>query len=313
MTTSASAVASASASVPAWSHRTAHLMLHLTVLVWGFTAVVGKLIDVPAASLVFYRQLLVVAILGAWFALRRQALGISRPLALKLLGIGLLLSLHWVTFYACVKMTTASLAALCIATVPLLTSVFEPLVFGRAVRGRELVIGAIALVAVGTLVGNTPAVFGGGQWLGFAIGMASAMLAGIFGTLNGHIVRNSDISPLSMTWWELTFGAAWLSLALLAFPADFVRPEAITPRDWAWLLVLAIGCTILPWMWSLRVLKTLAPYAVALATALEPVYAMLFAYLAFPASERLGAGFYLGTLGLIALILVHARIEQRSL
>ncbi|MBK9071462.1 MAG: DMT family transporter [Myxococcales bacterium] len=301
------------ASVPAWSHRTAHLMLHLTVLVWGFTAVVGKLIDIPATSLVWYRQILVVGLLGAWFALRQQAISIPRPMAVKLLGIGLLLSAHWVTFYACVKMTTASLAALCIATVPLLTSLLEPLVFGRAVRGREIVIGAIALVAVAALVGNTPAVFGRGQWLGFGVGMASAALAGIFGTLNGHIVRNSDISPLAMTWWELTFGAAWLSLALLVFPSGFVNPEAITTRDWAWLLVLAIGCTILPWMWSLRVLKTLAPYAVALATALEPVYAMVFAYLAFPASERLGTGFYLGTLGLIALIIVHSRFERRSL
>lgn len=285
-------------------------MLQLTVLVWGFTAVVGKLITIPAASLVWYRQLLVVLILSGVFLAKRRRIAIAPRQAAQLAGIGLLISAHWVTFYACVHLATASLAALCIATVPLLTSVIEPMVFRRPMRPREAIFGIIVVGAVAQLVRATPQIFGASGWMSFAVGMVAALLGGIFGTLNGAFIRKSDMDPLVMTWWELGFGALWLTLGLILTPAQWLVPWEISAANWGWLVVLAVVCTVLPWMWSLRVLKTLTPYAVALATALEPVYAMGFAYVAFPTSERLGLAFYVGTSALVAVIAIHGRLDR---
>ncbi len=108
-----------------------------------------------------------------------------------------------------------------------------------------------------------------------------------------------------LTLWEMGSALVVTSCFFALRPADFVAPWVLPVRDVGLLLVLAIGCTVVPWLWSLRVLQTLKPYALALAVSLETVYGMALAYLLFPHEEALTWRFYLGTAVLLGLVLYN--------
>ena len=59
-------------------------------------------------------------------------------------------------------------------------------------------------------------------------------------------------------------------------------------------------------------LRTVSPFTVAVATNLEPVYALIMAALLFPGDEPLGLRFYVGTALLLALVIITARRHVRA-
>src|SRR5690606_36316163 len=115
-------------SMPLTDSRKAFLQIHFCVLLWGFTAILGKLISIAALPLVWWRMLMVVAVLAlvpsVWRALRRMSL----RLILAYCGIGVLVALHWLTFYGAIKLSNASVAATCIALSPVFLALIAPLI-----------------------------------------------------------------------------------------------------------------------------------------------------------------------------------------
>lgn len=282
-------------------------MLQLTVLVWGFTAILGKQITLDAYSLVYYRQLITIVVIVGWMLVRKQSLRVSPRAALQLVGVGALISVHWVCFYACIKLAGVAVAVLCLASVVLVTALVEPPIFGRRVRPVEVAIGLGVLAGVWLLV----RVETGAPVSAVLIGLVAAVMGAVFGTLNGKLRQGlpSDV----MTAWELGAGALWILLFLALSPDHaLVSPADIGLHDWLWLTVMAVVCTALPWIWSLDVLSVLTPYTVALSVTLEPVYSMIIAYFWFPDSERLTLGFYAGSALLIVLVMLNARLRSRA-
>lgn len=283
----------------------AHALLHVTVFVWGFTAILGKLISLNAAALVWYRQLFAAGALLAWLGVRRKLRALAWADVARLAGIGALVCLHWFTFYASIRVTGVAVAVVCLSATSLFVSVLEPLLFRRPLRAPEVLLGAAVIAGVVLLTKSQARADG----MGVALGLASAFCSALFGTLNGKLTQRLDAAH--MTLWELSAATLWLSAALLVVPEYWVPPSALTPSDTGWLLVLAIGCTVLPWQWSLSVLRTVSPFTVALAVNLEPVYSMALAYVLFPAEERLGAAFYAGAGVIVALVLGHGLLRSR--
>jgi drug/metabolite transporter (DMT)-like permease len=227
--------------------------------------------------------------------------------AARLIGIGAIISLHWVCFYGCIKAAGVAVAVLCLASVVLVTAVVEPLVFRRPLRAVELLLGVAVLIGVWLLVRVEASASGGA----IVAGLGAAVAGATFGTSNGRM--RARLSSDRMTVWELSAGAAWLGLATLLWPGgSIVAPSEIGAADWVWLTVLAVVCTALPWIWSLEVLTALTPYTVALSVTLEPVYSMAIAYLWFPDSERLTPGFYAGAALLIGLVMVDGQVRARA-
>jgi drug/metabolite transporter (DMT)-like permease len=288
------------------SPRRAHALMHVTVLVWGFTAILGRLISLTALPLVFYRLILVVAVMAGLVAVRRIGFLVSAALALRFAFVGLLVALHWLLFYGCIKYAGVAVAVLCLSAGTFFTALMEPLVFRRAPRLAELLIGLLVMVGVSLLVKLEAK----GDTLGLAMGLGSAFFSASFGTLNGQLARQTRGEL--MTLYELAAAAVVTSLFFLLRPSEFVPPTALSGRDVWLLLALAIGCTVLPWLWSLRVLQTLNPYALALAVSLEPVYAMVLAWFIFPGAEQLTWKFYLGSGLLLALVLVNTALKRPS-
>lgn len=273
--------------------------MHLTVFVWGFTAILGKLISITAIPLVWYRLVVVVLVMPVVIWWRRLPWRVTGAQLRDFAVVGALVALHWLLFYGCIKYAGVAVAVLCLSTTTFFTALMEPRVFGRRVDVGEALIGFGVMLGVGFLVKVETQT----DTLGLAMGLGSALFSAAFGTLNGKLARQT--AGEVMTFWELACALVITSLFFAWQPDSFVAPWALTPRDGALLLALGVGCTVLPWLWSLRVLQTLPPYALALAVSLEPIYAMVMAPLLVPDAEVRTWRFYAGTLVLLALVALN--------
>jgi drug/metabolite transporter (DMT)-like permease len=274
----------------------AHALMHFTVFVWGFTAILGRLISISAVPLVFYRLLVVISVMPLIIKWRGLSFAVSPSTLRRFALVGVLVALHWLLFYGCIKYAGIAVAVLCLSTITFFTALFEPLVFKRKLSVSELVLGFGVMLGVSVLVKvetNTDAV-------GLAMGMGSALFSASFGVLNGQLARETRGEV--MTFWELLAATVATSAFFALWPGEFVSPWKLSAVDVGLLLLLGIGCTVLPWLWNLRVLKTLSPYALALAVSLEPVYSMVLAWFIFPDAEQLTWRFYVGGGVLLALV-----------
>lgn len=280
--------------------------MHLTVFVWGFTAILGRLISLSALPLVWYRLLVVIAVMPVVIWWRGLSMRVERGVMRQYALAGLLVSLHWLLFYGGIKYAGVAVAVLCLSTITFFTALLEPLVFRRRPRPGELLIGFGVMLGVSFLV----RVEAQADLLGLAMGLGSALFSACFGALNGKLARQSRAEVMS--FWELTFAALVTSAFFALAPSTFVPPTALSLADAGWLLLLGVGCTVLPWLWSVRVLQTLPPYAMAVAVSLEPVYSMVLAWFLFPDAEQLTWRFYLGGAVLLGLVAVNTLRNQRT-
>lgn len=289
--------------------RTAWLQIHFCVLLWGFTAILGKLISLPALPLVWWRMLIVVAALAVLPQVWRGLRAMPARLVLAYAGIGVLVALHWLTFYGSIKLSNASVGATCIALATVFTALVEPWLTRTRLSKREVALGLAVLPGVALVVGGVPA----SMRLGIAVGALSALLVAIFGSLNKRLVEHGD--PLTVTGIEL--GAGTLAMTALAplmpllFPA-FAGDLLVLPgaRD-AWLLLaLALACTLLPFALSLVALRHMSAFTAQLAVNLEPVYAIVLAIVLLNEQRELTAQFYAGVAIILVAVLVHPLLGQ---
>jgi drug/metabolite transporter (DMT)-like permease len=288
----------------------AQWQIHLCVLLWGFTAILGKLISLAALPLVWWRMALVTALLAfaprMWRALRTM----SARRIVAIMGVGVVVALHWLTFYASIKLSNASVAATCMALGSVFTALIEPFAAKRRFAFGEVLLGIAAVPGVVLVVGGVPS----GMWTGIAVGVLSAALAALFGSLNKRYVAGAD--PLSMTFLEMGAGVMMLSLAapLLAGSVPlFAAPLLVWPdtRDFGYLLLLAIACTLLPFALSLVALKHMSAFNAQLAINLEPVYTVLLAIVLLNEQRELTPMFYLGVALLVACVFAPAAFRSR--
>lgn len=294
---------------PDGATRKAYLQIHFCVVLWGFTAILGKAITLSAFSLVWWRMLLVaVALLflpRVWRALRAM----PPRLLLAYAGIGVLVALHWLTFYAAIKLSNASVAATCIAVGPIFLALIEPALHRRRPVPADLLLGALAVPGVALVVGAVPQ----GMLTGIVVGVISAALVAVFGLLNKQLVHGSD--PLTVTGIEL--GAGTLALTLLAPLVPAILPghsgDLFVLPGWAdagLIATLSFACTLLPFALSLVALRHLSAFSVQLAVNLEPIYAIVLAMLLFGEHLEVSPWFYLGVVIVVGAVFVHPFVSR---
>ena len=285
--------------------------IHLCVLLWGFTAILGKLITLPALPLVWWRMLIVVAVLAALPKVWRGIRAMPTRTRWAYAGIGALVALHWLTFYGAIKLSNASVAATCIAFATPMTALVEPLLTRQRFQPRDLMLGIVSLPGIWLVVGGVPA----GMHAGVVAGVASALLVALFGTLNKRMVDGGD--PLTVTALEL--GAGTLTLTLLAplMPAlvpAFAGPLLVapSPMDGFWLVVLALACTLFPFALCLVALRHLSAFTAQLSVNLEPIYAIVLAAIIFGEQQELSTRFYLGVAIILGVVFAQGLLAGRG-
>jgi drug/metabolite transporter (DMT)-like permease len=284
----------------------ARLQIHFCVLLWGFTAILGKLITLPALPLVWWRMLLVALALlmmpPVWRGLRKMPPRLRWAYA----GIGVLVALHWLTFYAAIKLSNASVGATCIALGPVFLSFIEPWVAKRKFDLRELLIGVAVVPGVAMVVGGVP----DDMRIGIAVGAMSALFVALFGSLNKRLVNHGD--PLTVTFIEL--GTGTLFLTALAPLLPHAGPAFMLPNlhDALLLLLLSFGCTLLPFALALVALRHLTAFGTQMVTNLEPVYSIVLAIVLLGEQRELDGWFYAGVAVIIAAVFVHPLLNRKS-
>ena len=282
----------------------AQWQIHFCVILWGFTAILGKLITLQALALVWWRMLIVVAALAlvptVWRGLRAMPLRLIVAYA----GIGCLVALHWLTFYAAIKLANASVAATCMGVGPAFLALVEPWLTRKRFDARELALGVLVIPGVVLVAGGVPA----SMHLGLGVGILSALLVALFGALNKRLVEHAD--PLTVTGVELGAGTLLLTVLAPLLPHDGPLLPLPDLHDLMLLLVLSIGCTLLPYTVALAALRKLSAFYVQLATNLEPVYAIALAIVLLGEQRELGLMFYLGVAIILMSVFAHPLLAR---
>jgi drug/metabolite transporter (DMT)-like permease len=289
----------------------AYWQIHFCVLLWGFTAIIGKLITLSALALVWWRMLLVILALALVPTVWRGLRALSPRLLAAYAFIGVLVALHWLTFYGSIKLANASVAASCMATASVFLAVIEPWLAGKRFELRELLLGIAVIPGVALVVGGVPPE----MRLGIAVGVLSAILVAFFGALNKRLVERAD--PLTVTFIELAAGTAFLTLiapllVLLGWAGDEPLLQLPDLRDSLLLLLLAFACTLFPFALSLIALRHMSAFGAQLAVNLEPVYAVALAIVLLNEQLELTATFYVGVAIILAATLLHPLISRRE-
>lgn len=284
----------------------AWLQLHFCVVLWGFTAIFGRLITLPALPLVWWRMTLVGVALIAVPKFWRGVRGLSGRQIAIYAGIGVLVALHWLTFYGSIKLSNASVGATCMALMSVLMAFIEPLIVRRKFDTRELLFGLAVIPGVLLVIGGTPVA----MRVGIAVGVLSVLILCVFGALNKRYISRAE--ALTVTGVELGAGALFLTCVGPLLPGGEVLFALPSQRDGLFLLALALGCTLLPFTLGLVAMRHLSAFSTALALNLEPVYAIILAILLLDEQRELAWPFYLGVAIILGVVVLHARIMRRT-
>jgi drug/metabolite transporter (DMT)-like permease len=274
-------------------------------MLWGFTAILGDLIQLPALQLVWWRVLLTSISLLFFLRPGRIYWKISRPMLVRYSFAGILTGLHWLAFYGSIKMSNASIALICMATCAFFTSLLEPVLMKQKAKWHEIITGFLIIPGMVLIAENIELKMITGFW----VGMLASLLAAIFSILNKKWVNQAE--PMTITFIEMS--AAWVLLSAV-MPIYFNRVPGgqFWPgwQDFALLLVLAVFCTTLTWMLALRALKHISAFASTLAVNMEPVYGILLAVLILDDHRELKSGFYWGVLLIMAVVFTFPFINK---
>ena len=284
----------------------AFLELHFAVLLYGLTAILGDLISLPATVLVWWRVW--IASISLLFLIRfGQALkSIPRSLILQYMGIGVIVALHWITFFGSIKYANASIALVCLATGSFFTAILEPIMTEVKFKWYQFGLGALVVPGMALIVQSLEVQMLTGVWLG----LISSALAVLFSILNKQ--RIDKAAPFSITFLEMT--SAGLFITLL-FPFYFMQNEAIqfwpTLTDLGYLLILALFCTTLAYALNLRALQHLSAFAANLALNMEPVYGIILAVVLLQENKELAPDFYIGVVIIMVAVFGYPFLKSR--
>ena len=279
-----------------------YVTLHFIVLIWGFTAILGLLISLPSLELVFYRTLIASAGVAVLIYFKKESLRLPFPQILRIIGVGILISMHWISFFWSARLSTASVCLAGMATTSLWTAFIEPLVNRTKIKWYEVVLGVV--VISGLLVIFQ---FESGYWLGLSVALGSAFLAALFSVLNGRLSKRH--TPYQITFYEM-LAACLFALVMLPFYNGLMTDAQViqwawSDWDWLWLLVLGIVCTVYPFSVTVELMKRLPVFSINLTMNLEPIYGILLAVLILGESEKMTPQFYFGTLIILISVLIY--------
>ncbi|MCB0396439.1 MAG: DMT family transporter [Flavobacteriales bacterium] len=275
--------------------------LHLVVVIFAFTAILGKLIsaELPTSLLVFYRMVIACAGLYVYVRIRRRNLAVSRRIAMGYLGVGGLVALHWIFFFHAIKVSNVSVTLGCFASAAFFTSLLEPLITRGRYSRLNIILSVVAMSGLYMIFR-----FELTYVEGMVLSLLSALLAGLFTVINKKMVSHGQ--PLVMSFYEMLGGAVVLGLYNL-YTGSWMVPAG---TDLIYLLILGLVCTSVAFVMSIDVMKTLSAFQVSMTVNLEPVYGILLAVMIFGDSEWMSPGFYAGAAIVLLAVLVHPWLEK---
>lgn len=278
------------------------LLLHLSVFIAGFTGVLGRLITLDSAVLVWHRMAWAAGLMAIYLLLRKKLVRYHLRDWLRMGGVGVLLCLHWVFFYASIKASNVSIGVVCFSLVGFFTALFEPIINRHRFSAREFLFSILTVAGVYLIFQ-----FDTRYRLGIALGIISSALYALFAIANQHVGKRYEAK--NMLLWEMLGGLVVLSLLMPLYNA-FIPVGRFLPTglEYPYMAFMVVICTIGLCLLQIIVLQKIDAFTVNLTYNLEPVYSILLAMLIFNEYRELNFSFLLG----IGLIIVSVLLQTWS-
>lgn len=280
--------------------------LHFLVFLAGFTAILGELISLEAIPLVWYRMVIAGVLMFVFIKIKGINLSVSPKTLFRFSFAGIIIALHWITFFASIKVANISIALAMFSTGAFFASLIEPIFYKRKIIIYELFFGLLVVLGIFLIMQTEVHYF-----LGIILGISSALFSSLFAVLNGKFVARYNASTIS--FYEFVSGVLFISI-FLCFSSDGFNQEffSLSASDWGYLFILASVCTAYAFIASVHVMKYITPYSVVLTYNLEPIYGIVLALLLFPESETMSASFYIGASLIISTLILNAFFKQKA-
>jgi len=290
-----------------WQRYKYHILMHFIIFLWGFTGILGKLIHKDALHIVWYRTLIAFVALGLFLLYLGKDLRLSKKMAPNVLGVGLIVAIHWMTFYYSIQLSTASLAILCLSTTTLHVSWLEPLVMNKKFSLRQLLMGLVVISGISFVSLD----FSGQELLALFFGLFSALCAAFFSVFNAKL--SEETSAEQLTFYEMIAAFALVSIVLLGLGKLNASDLSLTLSDFYWLLFLGVICTSFAFLATIIIVRKLGAFTVSLNINLEPIYTILLAIVLLNEHKSLSTNFYLGAAIIVLVLLINGLIRHFEL
>lgn len=283
----------------------AYLQMHIAIFLWGFTGILGRLIELQEGLLVWYRMVITLIALFALIIYNGEFKKISWKEFKSIAFIGGIIAIHWVTFYGSIKYSNVSIALSCFSSTALFTSFIEPFINKRKVNPEEVIFGVLTIIGI-YLIFHFQKLYA----TGIILAIVSAALCSVFTILNKRYL--STYSPGNLMFYELLSGLGILTL-LLPLYLYFVPTEKFLPdaSDWVYLLIFSLVCTVYALRLSYKALQVVTPFTMNLSVNLEPIYGIVLAFIVFQEQKDLNTGFYAGSFIIILSVVIHSLYRFR--
>ena len=282
-----------------------YLQLHFLVFIAGFTAILGELITIKAIYLVWYRMVIAAVLMFIYIKISKIKLKVRPKDVFKFSIAGVIIALHWITFFGAIDEANISIALAMFSTGAFFASFIEPIIYKRKIIGYEIVFGIIIILGLCIIAQSEIK-----HLTGIVLGISSAFLSSLFAVLNGSFLKKHTASVIS--FYEFLSGILFITIFILCsgkgFLEDFFN---IGSSNYGYLFILASICTAYAFIASIYIMKTISPYTVILTYNLEPVYGVLMAVVLFPEKEKMSNSFYYGALIIISVVLLNAILKYR--
>jgi len=278
---------------------------HFIVFIFGFTAILGSLISIDSIELVWYRMTMALIVLFFYAFIFKKNISVSRNLLLKLLISGMIIALHWITFFKAIKVSNVSITLSVLSLGAFITSILEPFFYKRKIILYEVVFGLVVVIGI-SLIFNSQL-----QYIeGIIYALISVFLSVVFGLINGKLIN--ETSSLTISVYELMGGVFLISLILVFSNKINIEFFDLSSKDFFWLFILATFCTAYAFVVSVDVLKHLTPYSTMISINMEPVYGIILATIFLNESKDMSFNFYLGFVLIISSILLNGLFKLKE-
>ena len=281
------------------------LILHLTVFVWGFTGVLGKVISIDAVPMVWYRVLIASVTLFAWFILTGKKIKVTKKQFIQFFLTGGIVAIHWIFFFYAIKVSTVSVTLVCLSSFTLFTAILEPLIKKQPIFLGDILVGLLIIAGIYMIFK-----FESQYTLGIIFGLSAAVASSLFSTINSTFVQKSE--PSIIGFYELVGGFFWITLYRLYDGSLLDMPFNLSTNDWFYIAILGTLCTSVAYVAGVSVMRTLSAFRTALVTNLEPVYGIFLAFIFFKDKEQMTGGFYLGAAIILASVFLYPIYKNRK-
>ena len=281
------------------------ISVHLMVIILGLTGILGKLISIDTIPLVWYRMGLAFLALAIFLFFKKQLFSVNQKDFFGLLGVGALVTIHWLCFFESIKVSTVSVAVVCLSTSSLFSALIEPIFFKRKLLIYEVIMGVVVVCALAFVMGTEAKYL----W-GYIYGIMSALLGTLFTLFNAKYIKKVGAAQITMI--EMLAGLLIISCVLLFQQNITFSSLAISTIDFCYLIILSVLCTAIVFVWMTEIMRHISPYSLIMAINLEPIYSIILALIIFGDSELMSSSFYIGSSVIIGVVFLEGYLKNKQ-